>query len=134
MSLVKINKQQVELTPIDKNYTSQSEMIEDQLNQFVDFIYSDGENFWQYLGTTSGVYSHAEGCETIANGLTSLSSGSITVNTNKVTSNSLIFLTPQNSITGVVYISSRTAGVSFTIQSTQSDNSDIAWFIIQPST
>jgi hypothetical protein len=54
MSLVKINKQQVELTPIDKNYTSQSEMIEDQSNQFVDFIYSDGENFWQYLGTTNG--------------------------------------------------------------------------------
>jgi hypothetical protein len=54
MSLVKINKQQVELTPIDKNYTSQSEMIEDQLNQFVDFIYSDGENFWQYLGTING--------------------------------------------------------------------------------
>ena len=53
MSLVKINKQQVELTPIDKNYTSQNEMIEDQSNQFVDFIYSDGENFWQYLGTTS---------------------------------------------------------------------------------
>jgi hypothetical protein len=67
-------------------------------------------------------------------GVATLSSGSIIVNTNKVTSNSLIFLTPQNSITGVVYISSRTAGVSFTIQSTQSDNSDIAWFIIQPST
>src|SRR5206468_12326986 len=57
-----------------------------------------------------------------------------TVNTTAVTSTSLIFITTQNgdpTNVGWSYVTFRTPGVSFIIQSSSPiDVSDIAWFII----
>ena len=70
-------------------------------------------------------------------GLTTLSSGSATVNTSKVTANSRIFLTiqdPNGGTVGTVYVSARTAATSFTITSTSgSDASKVAWLIVEPA-
>lgn len=65
-------------------------------------------------------------------GVATLSSGTVTVYTPNVSDKSSIFLTPQNSGTaqGDVYVSSRTAGTSFSITSTHgSDDRLIAWQI-----
>ena len=70
-------------------------------------------------------------------GLATLSSGSATVNTTKVTANSRIFLTiqdPNGGTIGTVYVSARTASTSFTITSTSgSDVSKVAWLIVEPA-
>lgn len=70
-------------------------------------------------------------------GVATLSSGTVTVNTTKVTANSRIFLTINGgSLTnvGATYISARSAGTSFTISSTNaSDASQVAWIIIEPN-
>lgn len=71
-------------------------------------------------------------------GVVTLVSGTVVVNTTKVTANSRIQLTAQNLGTITVpvglAISARTAGTSFTILSGNlSDTSDIAWTIIEPA-
>jgi hypothetical protein len=65
-------------------------------------------------------------------GTVSLVSGTATVASKSVKNNSLIFLTAQSgSATGDLRVSSRTAGTSFTITSSNaSDNRSIAWLII----
>jgi hypothetical protein len=40
--------------PVHKDYTSQSLMIADQELQLKKFIYYDGNEYWEYLGTTNG--------------------------------------------------------------------------------
>lgn len=64
-----------------------------------------------------------------------LVAGVTTISTNKVTTNSMIFLTGQNSsgTAGELTISSRTAGASFDISSTSAtDTRTVAWCIIEP--
>lgn len=68
-------------------------------------------------------------------GTTILVSGSATVFTTAVTSNSRIFLTPQNagSNLGGMGIYSRAAGVNFIINSSNIlGTNTVAWFIIEP--
>lgn len=69
-------------------------------------------------------------------GTATLSSGTVTVNTTKVTANSRIFLTINGGTltnVGTPYVSARSPGTSFTITSTNSsDASDVAWLIIEP--
>lgn len=42
------------VSPVDKEYESEASMIADQSNQFANFIYFDGDKYWEYLGTTNG--------------------------------------------------------------------------------
>jgi hypothetical protein len=42
------------IPPIDGNYIDQTAMIADQGNQLVQYIYFDGTDYWEYLGTTNG--------------------------------------------------------------------------------
>lgn len=68
-------------------------------------------------------------------GLSILTGGTVVVANSKVTANSAIFITPQNNGTGngSVWISARSAGVSFTIASTNIlDDRLVAWWIIEP--
>jgi hypothetical protein len=77
----------------------------------------------------------AEGSNGIS-GTATLSSGTVTVNTTKVTANSRIYLTVQNGglNVGSTYVSTRTAGTSFVITSTNiADASIVAWFIVEPA-
>jgi hypothetical protein len=71
-------------------------------------------------------------------GLATLSSGTVVVNTTKVTANSRIQLTAQNlgtiTIPVGLAVSTRTPGTSFTILSGNlTDTSTIAWVIIEPA-
>lgn len=67
-------------------------------------------------------------------GLAKLVGGTLTVNTNKVTASSLIFLTNQTSVTGFPAVTTRTPGVSFKITSSDgADTGSVAWFIVEPS-
>lgn len=69
-------------------------------------------------------------------GIAVLVAGAVTVNTNKVTANSRIFLTSNvdGGTVGFVRVSARVAGTSFTITSSSgTDTSSIAWIIIEPS-
>lgn len=69
-------------------------------------------------------------------GAVTLSCGTVTVNTTAVKANSRIFLTSQQSggTPGVVGVSARVNGTSFTITSSSAtDTSNIAWFIVDPS-
>ena len=65
-------------------------------------------------------------------GTTTLSSGTVTVNTTAVSANSIIFVTGQGCTNcGTYYISAKTAGTSFVITSSNaSDASTVAWWII----
>lgn len=69
-------------------------------------------------------------------GVTTLSGGTQTISTTKVTANSRIFLTTQGGTltnVGSPYISARTAGTSFVITSSNVlDTSDVAWLIVEP--
>ena len=67
-------------------------------------------------------------------GITTLVAGTKVVSTTKVAANSRIFLSTQSGISvGFVYVSARTVGTSFTIQSLDTnDGSDVAWFILNP--
>jgi len=84
--------------------------------------------------TTAGnglAISHGSNCKL---GTSTLSSGSVVVSNTAVTSNSVIFLTTQSpsGTVGYAYISTKTAGTSFTIASTSaSDNSTVAWMIVE---
>jgi hypothetical protein len=71
-------------------------------------------------------------------GVTTLSSGSVVVSTNKVTANSRIMLTTQSlgtvSVPQAIAVTARSAGTSFTITSADgTDTSVIAWEIIEPA-
>lgn len=74
-------------------------------------------------------------------GLISLVDGTIDVLTSFVTADSRIFLTTQSGPTGsplgtagFLIVSARTPGTSFTILSSEStDNSEVAWVIVQPA-
>jgi hypothetical protein len=69
-------------------------------------------------------------------GSATLSSGTVTVSTTKVTANSRIILTTNSSsgTVGTPYVSARSAGTSFTITSTSgSDASTVAWVILEPN-
>jgi len=39
--------------PIDRTYNSQSDMIDDQSSQIMNYLYFDGIQYWVYLGTTN---------------------------------------------------------------------------------
>lgn len=70
-------------------------------------------------------------------GIATLSAGTVTVSTTKVTANSRIYLTTNGgTITniGMQYVSARSSGTSFTITSMNIlDASDVAWIIIEPN-
>lgn len=70
-------------------------------------------------------------------GTATLSSGTVTVSTTKVTANSRIFITINGGTltnVGSTYISARTAGTSFVISSTNIlDASNVAWIIVEPA-
>ena len=70
-------------------------------------------------------------------GTSTLTAGTVVVSNTKVTANSRIFLTINGGSlvnVGTPYVSSRTAGTSFTISSTNVlDASSIAWLIMEPS-
>lgn len=68
-------------------------------------------------------------------GVAALAAGTVTVSTTKVTANSRIFLTMQDSAsTGVLRVSARVVGTSFTITSTNAgDTSNVAWMIVEPN-
>jgi len=69
-------------------------------------------------------------------GVATLNAGSVTVITTAVAATSRILLTIQSpgGTVGSVYVASRTAGVSFVIQSTSgSDSSVVMWLIFDPS-
>lgn len=69
-------------------------------------------------------------------GIATLSGGTVVVNTNKVTADSRIFLTAQatDANKGFLEVSTRTAGTSFTILSSNaSDTRSIAWIIMEPA-
>ena len=68
-------------------------------------------------------------------GIATLAAGTIVVNTTAVTANSRIFLTPQETgaLTGILRVSARTAGTSFTIlSSVNTDTAVVAWEIFEP--
>lgn len=69
-------------------------------------------------------------------GTATLSAGTVTVSTNKVTANSIIMISDQGgSITnlGIIYISAKTAGTSFVITSSNIlDASTVGWWILEP--
>lgn len=70
-----------------------------------------------------------------AAGKATLVGGTVVVSTSKVTANTLILVTPQETgtLAGVLRISARTAGASFTVSSSDAgDTCDFAWFLIEP--
>jgi hypothetical protein len=68
-------------------------------------------------------------------GVATLVNGTVTVNNNKVTATSRIFLTRQSTggTPADVGISARVNGTSFTISSAAGDTSVIAWLLINPA-
>ena len=70
-------------------------------------------------------------------GTATLTAGTVTVSTTKVTANSRIYLTVNGGTltnVGAVYISARSAGTSFAISSMNIlDASDVAWVIVEPN-
>lgn len=65
-------------------------------------------------------------------GTGTLSSGTATISTTKVTANSVIFLT--NTSLGYLYVASISAGTSFNVASTNSlDTNTFGWWILEPS-
>lgn len=71
------------------------------------------------------------GSETM--GYATLAGGSVLVSTTEVTANSRIFVFPQSTLAGTLYISARVAGTSFTISSTNgADTPSVAWVILEP--
>jgi len=90
-----------------------------------------------YLGTAGNGLLIKEGSNATM-GTATLSAGTATVSTTKVTSNSRIFLTIQSlgtvSVPKSIGVTGRSAGTSFTI--TSEDNTDtsvIAWMIVEPA-
>ena len=69
-------------------------------------------------------------------GTATLTAGAVTVSTTAVTANSRIFLTAQSGTTnaGFLSVSTRTAGTSFAIASSNaSDARTVAWMIVEPA-
>ena len=69
-------------------------------------------------------------------GVATLANGTVTVANTSVTANTRIFLTPQSEVDtpGFVSVTSRVAGTSFTIgSSTATDDSVVAWLLIEPA-
>lgn len=88
------------------------------------------------LGTAgAGVYIKEGSNATM--GTATLTAGTVTVSTTKVTANSRIFLTVNGGTltnVGAQYISARTAGTSFVITSLNIlDSSNVAWIIVEPA-
>lgn len=84
------------------------------------------------LGTKQAIAEGTNACM----GLATLVAGVATVNTNKVTANSRIFLTTNvpGGTVGTPYVWQRTPGTSFTISSTTAlDTSSVAWEIKEPA-
>lgn len=68
-------------------------------------------------------------------GVAALVAGTVTINTDKVTADSRIFLTAQEggTLAGALRVSARVVGVSFTVLSTDlADTADVAWMIFEP--
>lgn len=64
-----------------------------------------------------------------------LSSGTVVVSNTAVTANSIIMLTAQDGVLniGIPWVSARSAGVSFTISSSNiADARTIGWMVIEP--
>lgn len=88
------------------------------------------------IGTTGGGLDVKEGSDAtmgtgVLNGTTE-----VTITTNKVTANSRIFLSiqaPGGTPLGVIYVSSRSAGVSFGVKGAATDASTFAWWIVEPA-
>lgn len=60
----------------------------------------------------------------------------VTISTTKVTASSRIFLstnTPGGVPLGVLYVSSRSVGVSFGVKGAATDTSTFAWMIVEPA-
>ncbi len=87
------------------------------------------------LGTAGTTLQVKEGTNA-SMGVATLVAGTVTVNTNKVTANSRIQCTIQSpgGTLGIVHVSARTPGASFTITSTSNvDTSTVAWIILEPA-
>lgn len=87
------------------------------------------------IGTVGSGISIKEGTNATM-GSATLSSGTATVSTTKVTANSRIYVLGQadGGTPGWLRVSSRTAGTSFTITSSSgSDASTVAWMIVEPN-
>lgn len=101
-----------------------------------------GDETWQALATSdvTGLDTALAGKAAMssaptAKGLATLVGGTATVLTALVTANSLIFLAHQTlgGALGLLYISARTAGVSFVITSLNAlDTSTVAWMLLEP--
>lgn len=68
-------------------------------------------------------------------GVATLAAGTVTVANSTVTANTRILLTPQDAgaLTGIVRVSARVAGTSFTITSTvNTDTAVVAWELFEP--
>lgn len=88
------------------------------------------------LSTAGGGVQVKEGSNATMGLSAAMTAGTVTVNTTKVTANSRIFLTAQNTggTPGALRISARTPATSFTITSTSgTDTSTVAWWIVEPA-
>lgn len=68
-------------------------------------------------------------------GIATMVAGTVTVPNTSVTANSRIFLEPEELglLTGIVRVSARVVGTSFTITSTvATDTANVAWIIFEP--
>lgn len=86
--------------------------------------------------TTAGSGIYIKEGVNATSGAATLVGGTVVVSTTKVTANSRIYLTTQNTggTPGFLRVSARTAGTSFTILSSNVlDTSLIAWLIIEPA-
>lgn len=81
-----------------------------------------------------GGFTWAEGAGS-RSGTATLAAGTVVVAATAVTANSRIQLTSQvNGVTGALRVSARTAGVNFTITSSNgADAGLVAWFIVEPT-
>jgi hypothetical protein len=89
------------------------------------------------MNQASSTIYHGYGGGNAMFGTTTLVAGAATVSTNRVTANSVIFLTGQNAsgvAVGSYGVTTRTPGTSFTITSTAGalDTSVVGWWIIEP--
>lgn len=86
-----------------------------------------GYQGWNYLNVVDGANKRM--------GQAALTGGTVVVGNTSVTANTRIFLTHANTsgTLGILYISARTAGTSFTITSSSGvDTSTVNWLLIEP--
>lgn len=87
------------------------------------------------IGTAGGGLKVKEGSNATMGTGTLNGTTEVTVSTTKVTANSRIFLTaqaPGGTPSGTIYVSSRSAGVSFGVKSLALDTSTFAWLLVEP--